>query len=86
MVSTDYFLRVCLLGPMTVMQGATADGATCGTSNTGAGGRVIWDSSFASGCCDIAAYFELSHGIAEAAKKLSKKRGWKEKMRQFQVL
>ena len=38
MVSSDYFLRVCLLGPMTVMQRATADGATCGTSNMRAGG------------------------------------------------
>lgn len=44
---------------------------------------MIWDSSFSLGCCDIAAYFELAHGIAEAAEKLSKKTGWKEKMRQF---
>lgn len=38
MVSSDYYLRTCLLGPMPLMQGATADGAICGTSNMRAGG------------------------------------------------
>lgn len=38
MVPSDDFLSVCLLGPTTVMRGATADGATCGTSNMRAGG------------------------------------------------
>lgn len=37
MVSSDYFLRVCLLGPVTVMWGGTADEATCGTSNMRSG-------------------------------------------------
>lgn len=32
---------------------------------------MTWDSSIASGCCEIAAYFELAHGIAQTAKKLS---------------
>jgi len=71
---------------MTVMRGATADGAICGTSSMRAGWRVIWDSSFVLGCCDIAASFELAHETAETARKMSTKTERKEKMRAFDVL